>query len=544
MPRRLTSRMSLRAKVTGISLAITGLTLAISAAISIMQMRSQIEAEQHRSADSIVLGIARASELPMTVSNSSELGRLVNSFLRDPELLFIAAYTRDAKSPVVAIRDLQAWQDYSAGKIDPDRCIISHRNVGALEKKDDSSDAESSSADPRSNSIKPGEIGRIVIGLSTVAAQQAQARESRLILFATLAAAAVGGTFLFFTLGSWLRRLQDLASATQSIARGDFSNSLIDRHDDEIGRLAYSFEGMRLALMGRDAKLRGFTETLQDQVHQRTRDLEHALLIAEEANRAKSLFLAHMSHELRTPLNGVIGMVDLLLATPTNPQQRRYCDLAKVSARTLLELINDVLDFSKIEAGKLELDSADFDLHETVEGVAQVLSDRARKKNLELNCAIDPQVPRHVTGDPVRFRQILMNLISNAVKFTERGEVSVHVALSEQHESKATVKIEVRDTGPGIPKDRQDRLFKSFSQVDASTTRKFGGSGLGLAISQRITEMMGGQMGVESEEGSGSTFWFTASCKPAPPIPPRPRPYPRRRKSRKKHWQIHRRWKE
>jgi signal transduction histidine kinase/DNA-binding response OmpR family regulator len=511
MPRRIASRMSLRAKVTGISLVIIGLTLALSATISILQMRYQIEAEQHRSADSVVLGIARASELSMTVGDTRELSRLLSSFLRDPELLFIAAYTSDSKPPIVAIRDLQAWQDYAAGKIDPERCIISQHHVDALEEKDDiPTDVEPDAAETRRNSGKPADVGRIVIGLSTVATRQAQTRESRLILFATLAAAAVGGTFLFFTLGSWLRRLQDLATASQSIARGDFSNSVSDRHDDEIGRLAHSFEGMRLALMGRDAKLRGFTETLQDQVKQRTRDLEHALLLAEEANRAKSMFLAHMSHELRTPLNGVIGMVDLLLATPTNPQQRRYCDLAKISARSLLDLINDVLDFSKIEAGKLELESADFDLHEAVEGVAQILNERARKKNLELLCRIDPEVPRFVTGDPVRFRQVLMNLISNAVKFTERGEVSVHVALLEQRGPKAMVKIEVRDTGLGIPKDRQDRLFKSFSQVDASTTRKFGGSGLGLAISQRITEIMGGQMGVESEEGKGSTFWFTS----------------------------------
>jgi signal transduction histidine kinase/DNA-binding response OmpR family regulator len=510
--------MSLRAKVTGISLVITGLTLALSATISIVQMRYQIEAEQHRSADSVVLGIARASELPMTVGDARELSRLLNSFLRDPELLFIAAYTSDTKPPVVAIRDLQGWQEYAAGKIDPDRCIISQHYVEALEEKDDfPTDVESEPADSHRGSTKSANVGRIVIGLSTVMTRQAQSHESRLILFATLAAATVGGTFLFFTLGSWLRRLQDLASATQSIARGDFSNSVSDRHDDEIGRLAHSFEGMRLALMGRDAKLRGFTETLQDQVKQRTRDLEHALLNAEEANRAKSLFLAHMSHELRTPLNGVIGMVDLLLATPTNSQQRRYCDLAKVSALSLLDLINDVLDFSKIEAGKLELESADFDLHETVEGVSQVLAERAKKKNLQLICGIDPQVPRFVTGDAVRFRQVLTNLISNAVKFTERGEVAVHLMLLQQSDSKATVKIDVRDTGMGIPKERQDRLFKSFSQVDASTTRKFGGSGLGLAISQRITEIMGGQMSVESEEGNGSTFSFTAQLQTRAP---------------------------
>ncbi len=240
MPRRLATRMSLRAKVTGISLVIIGLTLALSATISIVQMRYQIEAEQRRSADSIVLGIARASELPMTVGDAKELARLLNSFLRDPELLFIAAYTSDTKSPVVAIRDLQAWQEYSGGKIDPDRCIIGQRPVEALEEKDDfPTDIESDPGEARRNSSKPANVGRVVIGLSTVMTRQAQGHESRLILFATLAAAAVGGTFLFFTLGSWLRRLQDLASATQSIARGDFSNSVSDRLCDEVKSVAW-----------------------------------------------------------------------------------------------------------------------------------------------------------------------------------------------------------------------------------------------------------------------------------------------------------------
>ncbi|HEY1921834.1 MAG TPA: ATP-binding protein [Tepidisphaeraceae bacterium] len=520
MPGRFSRRVSLRAKVTGISLVITGLTLALSATICIVQMRYQIEAEQHRSADSVVLGIARASNQPMAMGDNKELARLLNSFLRNPELLFIAAYTNDAKPPVVAIRDLRAWQDYSTGKVDPDRCMISRHRVESLDEKETSpANVEAPPARSRGQAATSGDVGQIVIGLSTAMTRQAQTHESHLILFATLAAAAVGGTFLFFSLGSWLRRLQDLAAATQSIARGDFSNRLIDRHNDEIGRLAHSFEGMRLALMGRDAKLRGFTDTLQDQVQQRTQDLEHALLVAEDANRAKSLFLAHMSHELRTPLNGVIGMVDLLLATPTNPQQRRYCDLAKMSALSLLELINDVLDFSKIEAGKLELESADFDLHEAVQGVTQVMAERARKKNLELNCEIDPQAPRFVTGDVVRFRQVLTNLVSNAVKFTERGEVSVSLKLLQQQASHAMVKIDVRDTGLGIPKDRQDRLFKSFSQIDASTTRKFGGSGLGLAISQRITEMMGGLMSVQSEEGNGSTFSFTAQLQTRAPNP-------------------------
>ncbi|HEX4052637.1 MAG TPA: response regulator [Tepidisphaeraceae bacterium] len=511
MLRRFSSRLSLRAKVIGISLIITGLALAFSAATSIVQMRYQIDTEQHHTADSVALGMARSGELAMTSGDSKELSRLANSFLRDPDLLFIAAYRNDSPSPVVAIRNRLAWDQYIAGRLDPSSCIVAEHQIETTDKTAGRApDAKSGPAHPRDKAAGSGSVGRIVVGLSTTPTRKAQWRQSCVTVAATILAAAVGGMFLFLALGSWLRRLQNLAHASQSIARGDFTNSINDRYDDEIGRLAHSFEGMRLALLERELELRSFTETLQDQVEQRTHDLREALLLAEEANRAKSLFLANMSHELRTPLNGVIGMVDLLHATATTPQQQRYSDLAKVSARSLLELINDVLDFSKIEAGKLELETADFDLYETVEASTQMLGERAQKKNLELICGIDPRVPRWVNGDAMRFGQVLMNLISNAVKFTERGEVVVNVALHEEQESQAVIKVEVRDTGCGIPRDRLDRLFKSFSQVDTSTTRKFGGTGLGLAISQRIAEMMGGQMGVESEEGKGSTFWFTA----------------------------------